>query len=40
MEDIAHLQGLVPKSRDMLKAIGIVDVEQMIAGDAFDLYVK
>ena len=40
MEDIAHLQGLGPKSRDMLKAIGIVDVEQMIAGDAFDLYVK
>ena len=40
MEDIAHLQGLGPKSRDMLKVIGIVDVEQLIAADAFDLYVK
>lgn len=40
MTDIAHLQGLGPKSRDMLQAIGIVQAEQLMEADAFALYAQ
>lgn len=40
MTDIAHLQGLGPKSRAMLQAIGIVELEQFMTADAFVLYAQ
>jgi len=40
MTNIADLQGLGPKSRDMLQAIGIVQAEQLMAADAFILYAQ
>ncbi len=36
--EIDQLEGLGPKSKQMLKQVGVTDVQQFLAFDPFDLY--